>query len=342
MRIASILYLARLAAAAADASGTCSSTVYITRTTDEASPTTAPAITVAPDDSGQFTAIGDAISYAQGNGIPTVTVLHGTYPAITIESTPSVTIVAETKSEYDYTQNEVVVLSDGTALTIAGNLAGLTFTNVNFVNSGSSGSAAILKGTDLGFYQCQFISSGESGISANQALAVIANSYIEAPTDLIEGSANIYIFNTVISPTESSAVIVYIEGPTSNGKSTVVIDRSRVSQKSGANNNNVYLAAAAGPGAVVVYRDSALGGLIAPSGVKIDSETQNDANLYGEYDTTGAGAYINNEDARSAFVSYLETSSLSSVSIAAVVADGNSDTAWIDPAVLAAIESADV
>ncbi|KAJ5380676.1 uncharacterized protein N7496_003104 [Penicillium cataractarum] len=293
---------------------------------------TAPAVTVAPDGSGQFTAIGDAISYAQGKDIPTVTVLSGTYPAITIESTPSVTIVAETKNEYDYTQNEVVVSSDGTALTISANLAGLTVKNVKFVNTGSSGSAAILKGTDLGFYQCQFISSGDSAISANQVLAVIANSYIEAPTNLIEGSGDIYIFNTVIVPTGSSAVVVYVEGPTSNGKSTVAIDRSRVSQKPGVNNDNVYLAAAAGPGAVVVYRDSALGALIAPSGVKIDSRTQNDANLFGEYDTTGAGAYLNNQDARSGFVSYLETSSLSSVSISAIVADGNSDTTWIDPA----------
>ncbi|OKO98178.1 hypothetical protein PENSUB_9276 [Penicillium subrubescens] len=342
MRIWSILYLAGLAAAAIDAPGTCSSTVYITKTTDGSSPTSAPAVTVAPDGSGQFTDIGDAVSYAQGKGIPTVTVLSGTYPAVTIESTPSVTIVGETNIKYDYTKNKVFVSSDITALTISANLEGLTVTNINFVNTGPSGSAAVLSGTNLGFYQCQFISHGGSGINANQALAVIANSYIEAPTDLIEGSPNIYIFDTVIVPTGSFAVIVYTEGPPSGGKSTVVIDRSRVIQKSGVDNNNVDLAAAAGPGAIVVYRDSALGGLIAPSGVKIDSDTQNDANLYGEYDNTGAGAYRNNEDARSGLVSELASSDLSSVTISAVVADGNSDTTWVDPAVLAAIESADV
>ncbi|KAF3388680.1 putative pectinesterase A [Penicillium rolfsii] len=296
MRTWWILCLTSLAAAAIDASGTCSSTVYITRTTDGSSITSAPAVTVAPDGRGQFTEIGDAVSYAQGKKIPTVTVLGGTYPAITIENTPSVTIVGETVNRFDYTQNKVVVSSDSSALTISANLEGLTVSNINFVNTGPSGSAVDLRGTNLGFYQCQFVSRGESGINAHQALAVIANSYIEAPTDLVEGSPNVYIFNTVIVPTGSFAVIVYTEGPPSGGKSTVVIDRSRVIQKSGINNNNVYLAAASGPGAVVVYRDSALGGLIAPSGVKIDKNTQNDANFNGEYENTGAGAYRNNED----------------------------------------------
>ncbi|KAI2794567.1 hypothetical protein POX_a01166 [Penicillium oxalicum] len=320
--------------AAADPS-TCSTTVYITRTTDGNTPTP---VTVAKDGTGQFTAIGEAVSYAQGKGIPTVTVLSGTYPAFTIKSTPSVAIVAQASSKNDFTKNQVTVASDGTALTVNADVAGLTIENVNFLNSGTSKSAVSLQGNKIGFYQCQFISSGGPAIRGNQAQAVIANSYIEAPTDLIDGASDIYIFNTVIVPTTSSSTVVYIEGSMPDGGATVVVDRSKIISKPGNSIIDVYLAAANEPGAQILYRDSSLGALITPTGVKVDPKTQN-GNEYDEYQNTGPGAYSNNAAARSPYVTEIGSGNLEPFSIGAVTGP---DTSWIDPAILAAIESADV
>ncbi|KAJ5669749.1 hypothetical protein N7462_010819 [Penicillium macrosclerotiorum] len=338
---------AAVASATSDASGTCSSTVYVTKTTDPNSPTSAPAVTVAPDDSGQFTAIGDGIEYAQKNKIPTVTVLAGTYPAVTVSATPAVAVIGETESQYDYSQNKVVISAAGTALTVLANVAGLTFENINFINTGTSGSAINLKGNEIAFYQSQIISTGSAGVTANSAVVLIANGYIEAPTRLIYGDANIYIFNTAIVPTGNSALIVYSKGANSNDRSTVVVDRSTISRKPGADNVDVDLAAAYGTGSVAVYKESVLGDLIAPRGVHIDSTTQNDNNLYGEYGTTGAGAYASNKDARSPYVKLLTSSDLSPFTLTSVLTGGDpavaaSSTAWIEPNILAAIDSADV
>ncbi|EPS33843.1 putative pectin methylesterase [Penicillium oxalicum 114-2] len=295
-------------------------------------------VTVAKDGTGQFTAIGEAVSYAQGKGIPTVTVLSGTYPAFTIKSTPSVAIVAQASSKNDFTKNQVTVASDGTALTVNADVAGLTIENVNFLNSGTSKSAVSLQGNKIGFYQCQFISSGGPAIRGNQAQAVIANSYIEAPTDLIDGASDIYIFNTVIVPTTSSSTVVYIEGSMPDGGATVVVDRSKIISKPGNSIIDVYLAAANEPGAQILYRDSSLGALITPTGVKVDPKTQN-GNEYDEYQNTGPGAYSNNAAARSPYVTEIGSGNLEPFSIGAVTGP---DTSWIDPAILAAIESADV
>ena len=74
------------------------------------------AVTVAKDDSGTFTDIAKAISYAQKNEIPTVTVLAGTYPAVIVSATPSVVVVGESESNNDYTQNKVTIEADEAAL----------------------------------------------------------------------------------------------------------------------------------------------------------------------------------------------------------------------------------
>lgn len=230
-------------------------------------------VVVATDSSGQFTAIGEAIAYAQRQGIPTVTVKAGTYTqAVTVSATPSVTIIGETASENDYAQNQVTI-SATNPLVISVNVLGITFSNINFVNTatGSYGAAPI-RGSKNAFYQCQFVSAGSLGITANLGLGIIANSYIEALDKVIYSYPTLYIYNTTVVPVGSSALVVYNKGYTSGAtlyNSTVVFDSCSVQQKAGTSNKNVYLAAANnGGGSVVIFRNTYLAGLIAATGVR--------------------------------------------------------------------------
>ncbi|KAJ5946751.1 Pectinesterase catalytic [Penicillium verhagenii] len=310
------------------------------------------AVTVATDGSAQFTAIGDAILYAQSNGIPTVTISAGTYTqAVTISATPTVTVVGQTSDQDDYSQNEVTITNAGTVLTVNNNVKQVTFKNVNFLNTGSAYGAMVLKGNKYAFYDCEIVSTGSLGITASVGLGVIANSYIEALDKIIYGTASLYVYNTEIVPVDSSALLTYMKGTTSTSSilynSTVVFDHVTVTEKSGASVSNVFLAAGNGAGTVVVYRDSALGSLIAASGAHVDTTTEDGENFFAEYSNTGAGAYSSNEATRSQYFSVLDSSELSEYSLAAVFAAAyptyaSSDTTWVDSSVLAAIESADV
>ncbi|PKX90101.1 putative pectin methylesterase [Aspergillus novofumigatus IBT 16806] len=333
------------AAVTAAASSTASTTTL-------SSPTSSSMVVVATDSSGQFTAIGDAIAYAQKQGIPTVTVKAGTYTqAVTVSATPSVTILGETTNEDDYAQNHVTI-SAVSPLVISVNLLGITFNNINFVNTatGSYG-AATIRGSKNAFYQCQFVSAGSLGITANLGLGIIANSYIEALDKVIYSYPSLYIYNTTIVPVGSSALLVYSKGYTSGTtlyNSTVVFDSCSVQQKSGTSNKNVYLAAANnGGGSVVVFRNTYLAGLIAPSGVHVDTATQNTLNFYGEYGTTGAGSYSSNQASRSQYMSQMSASDLTGFSIDQVFAGvypqfASSFTNWIHSDVLEDIVNSDV
>ena len=310
-------------------------------------------MTVAADGSGQFTAIGDAIAYAQSSGIPTVTVSAGTYTeAITISATPTVTVVGQSSNEDDYSSNEVTITNSATVLTINNNVKQVSFKNINFSNTGATYGAMILKGNKYAFYDCQIVSSGSLGITASVGLGVVANSYIEALDKVIYGAASLYVYNTDIVPVDSSALITYMKGTTYTStsvlyNSTVVFDHVTVAQKSGASNKNVYLAAANGAGTVVVYRNSALGGLIAASGAHVDTTTQSSYNFFAEYSNTGSGDYANNAASRSTYMSALDASQVSDYSISAVFAAAypsyaSSDLSWVESSVLDAIDNADV
>ncbi|KAJ5768736.1 Pectinesterase catalytic [Penicillium odoratum] len=307
------------------------------------------AVTVATDKSGQFTEIGDAISYAQHNEVPTVTVLAGTYPAVTVSATPSVAVIGQSKSDDDNKDNKVVVSTEGTALELSVNVDGITFQNINFITTGEDDPSVNIKGSELAFYACQFVSAGPVGIETGLGVGIIANSYIEAQETIIDGKATLYIFNTDIVPVADSALLVYTTGTDSDGtlyNSTVVFDQATVSPKPDDKSERVYLAKAKGLGSVAVYRGSTLDGFIAGSGVYVDDITQDDSNFYAEYGDTGAGAYPSNKDARSPYVTLLDDSAVSQFSIGTVFASAypglaTSDTNWIDHAVLAAIKNAD-
>ncbi|KAJ5937084.1 Pectinesterase catalytic, partial [Penicillium verhagenii] len=307
------------------------------------------AVTVATDKSGQFTAIGDAISYAQHNDIPTVTVLAGTYPAVTVSATPSVAVIGQGKDVDDYSKNKVVVSQDSTTLDITVNVDGITFENLNFVNTGSDDPAVNIMGSKLAFYACQFISAGSVGIETGLGVGIIANSYIEAQETAIDGQATLYIFSTGIVVVADSAVVAYTTGTDSGGtlyNSTIVFDQSTVSPKPDDKSDRAYLAKAKGLGSVAVYRGSTLDGFIAESGVFVDDITQDGSNFYGEYGDKGAGAYASNKDTRSKYVKLLDDATISQFALGAVFAGAypdfaTSDTSWIDPTVLSEIEKAD-
>ncbi|CAG7975160.1 unnamed protein product [Penicillium salamii] len=364
MRVWSILSLAGLSAASVISSvavPTIKATIPTTTvtssvtTTDKTSTssTSSTIVTVATDSSGQFTAIGDAITYAQSHGIPTVTVLAGTYTqAVTVSATPTVTVIGQSDASNDYSQNKVTITNAGTVLTVNNNVKQVSFKNVNFLNTDSNSGAMVLKGNKYAFYDCQIVSTGSLGVTASVGLGVIANSYIEALDKIIYGGANIYVYNTEIVPVHSSALLAYMKGTTQTTtstlyNSTMVFDHVTVAAKSGSSISNVALGSANGPGMVVVWRNSVLGSLIAASGAHIDSTTQDGYNLVTEYSNTGSGSYANNAGTRATYVSKLDASDLSGYSLSAVFAAAypsyaSTDITWVDSSVLAAVESADV
>ena len=118
------------------------------------------------------------------------------------------TVLGQTQSENDYSQNQVVISNTGTALTILSEVALVIFQNVNFVNTAPGYGVAIIKGNKNGFYQCQFISAGSLGITTDLGLGLIANSHIEVREKVIDGTATFYVFNTVIFAIANSALIL--------------------------------------------------------------------------------------------------------------------------------------
>lgn len=70
---------------------------------------------------------------------------------VTASATPAVTVLGQTDSENDYSQNQVVVSNDGTALEISADVVGMSFKNLDFVNTGPLGEAVAIRGTQIGF-----------------------------------------------------------------------------------------------------------------------------------------------------------------------------------------------
>ncbi|KGO57953.1 Pectinesterase, catalytic [Penicillium expansum] len=333
-------------------SATSTETTTSASTSTSTSPTSTTIVTVATDSSGQFTVIGDAINYAQSHGIPTVTVLAGTYTqAVTVSATPTVTVIGQSDAADDYTQNEVTITNAGTVLTINNNVQQVSFKNVNFLNTASGSGAMVLKGNKYSFYDCQIVSTGTLGVTASVGLGIIANSYIEALDKILYGGANLYVYNTKIVPVDSSALLAYMKGTTQTStstlyNSTVIFDHVTVAAKTGSSISNVAFASANGPGVVVLVRNSALGSLIAATGAHVDTISQDGQNLFAEYSNTGSGAYASNAVTRAQYVSVLDASVLSEYSVSAVFAAAlpgyaSADTTWVDSSLLAAIQNAD-
>ena len=123
-------------------------------------------VTVAQDGSGQFTAISPAVTYAQNNAIPSVTVLPGTYSeAVTIQGTQTLTIAGP--SATSFTDNKVVIAAAASAGVVTLNTqksTGVTFRNLNITNTiataGTKAPAVSMQGVNMGFYGCALVSGG--------------------------------------------------------------------------------------------------------------------------------------------------------------------------------------
>lgn len=356
MILTGLVGLAGLASAQNSTSIAVSSSSSATSSSLVSSSASATAITVAQDGSAQFTAIGAAVTAAQNSGIATVSVLAGTYTeSVMIPGTQTITLVGPTASSY--AQNKVVITASGTAGAIGfgtANSKGATFKYLNFTNTATSGTApaAYIKGSNIAFYGCSLVSGSTGVFYAGLSSAIIANSYIEGTDKLFTNYPSVYVFNSLIVPTASNALIMYAKGVTANAvnyNSTLVVDSSSVQQKSGSTNTYVYLAAPNGAYTQAIYRNTSLGSFIAPSGFYSTSCTL--SAYYGEFETTGAGAYSSqtsaNALARDNVCDHqLTAAQMASFSVDQVLGNtyagyGTFDTTWINSDVLSVITNSD-
>lgn len=311
------------------------------------------ALTVAQDGSGQFTAIGAAVSAAQASAIPTVTVLAGTYTEAVTVGQASVTIVGATATAAaDWSQNLVTITNSAAALTFgSSNAKGITVRNINFVNSGTTqGAQAVvlaLRGSNTAFYGCSIVSQGIIAVSVSTGTAFFANCYIEGSDKIFYNSLTVYVYKSTIVPTYSQASIVYNKGISSGttvtANSTIVIDSSVIQPKSGVTYNGVSLAAPNGLGAIAIFRNTAMDGFIAPAGVHPTAATYQA--FYGEFLSSGSGSYAKNAATRSKYDVLLTADQISQYTIEKVygnsIYSGYSSTnmGWIDQGILASMQA---
>ncbi|CZR59142.1 related to pectinesterase [Phialocephala subalpina] len=321
-----------------------SSTSILTTSSSSITATTASSGTVTVDQAGnaQFTAINQAISYAQTFAQPTVVVKAGIYnEAVTVVGNTQVTIIGESSAANDYSQNKVTISNSSTPMTIGSNsVLGITWRNINFINTATGTAAAVsLRGTKNAFYSCQFISSGTAAITSTLGIGLIANSYIEGTDKLFYGYLGMYVYGSTIAATASSSTIIYSHGySTPVQYSQTVLDSCNIIQKSGTTNTYVYLAGPNGDGSQAIFKSTSMASLIAPGGTRAVGTN----GFYGEFNTSGPGSYAYD----SKRVDTLMTSSmLSNWTIDYVFAHSftgytQSSTSWVDSSVLSAIYAA--
>ncbi|KAF2149107.1 carbohydrate esterase family 8 protein [Myriangium duriaei CBS 260.36] len=315
---------------------------------------TVTALTVATDGSAAYTDINAAVITAQISGIPTVSVLPGTYTALTITSSQTVTVVGPTASAVS--NNQVVIsanLAAGALLVNNANSKGVTFRNLNFTNTLASAvaPAVSMKGINMGFYTCALISAGYGVYSASYGISLISDSYIEGADKLFYNYPTVYLFRSTIVPTSSGSSIFYAKGASIGQvwyNATMIADSSFVAQKSnGAAVSNVYLATPNGANgyAAAIYKNTNIAGIVAAGGV-YSTACSVAGIVFGEYSNTGSGAYSSNPTSRSANCDQsLSYSQVSAYTIDKVFGQAfspyaNNDTTWIDSNILAAISSA--
>lgn len=326
--------------------------VSTTGSTTFSSTSSAPgsAITVATDNSGQYTAINAAINAAQNSGIATVSVLQGTYSeAITVLGTATVTVVGATAtSAADWSANQVTIVNSSVPFSVGtSSTQGITLKNINFVSTAAAANAVVisLRGANIAFYGCSIVSPGATAISSSFGFAFFANSYIEGSDKLFYNVPNIYVFKSTIVPLASGASIIYNKGASLSSafyNSTVVFDSSSVKQKAGYTNSGVYLAAPNNAGAVAIYRGTALGSLIAPAGIHNLAATI--SSFYGEFQNTGPGSYAQNLGSRPSYDVALTVDQVSQFTIDKIFGNapyGSPSVDWVDRDVLSTLQGSD-
>lgn len=305
-------------------------------------------VTVAPT-SAQFSDINAAVSYAQNSGIPSVSILAGTYNAVTITGTQTITLAGPTASAVS--DNQVVISSNGATGSLSfgtSNGRGLTLRNLNMTNFASSGvgPAISAKGVNVGIYTCALVSSAQGVYSASYGVTLIANSYIQGTDKLFYNYPTVYLYGSTIVPTVSGSSIFYGKGATigsTNYNATLVVDSSSVQGSV----SNVYLATPNGAAGLinVLYRNTALGGLIAAPGV-YSTACSAPGSVFGEFQNSGQGAYANNAAARGAASCDFQMTAdqVSSYTLKNIFANAfsgyaSTDLSWVDASVLSAIQT---
>lgn len=343
------------ASASGSASSSLASTTSVPSRTSSASTSTsgsavASVITVAPS-SAQFSDINAAVSYAQNSGIPSVSVLAGTYSAVTVLGTQTLTIAGP--SAKAVSDNQVVITSNGATGSLSfgtSNGRGLTLRNLNLTNTASSsvGPAISAKGVNVGIYTCALVSSAQGVYQASYGVTLIANSLIQGTDKLFYNYPTVYVYGSTIIPTTSGSSIFYGKGSAVSGvnyNATMVVDSSSVQGST----SNVYLATPNGAAGLinVVYRNSALGSLIAASGV-YSSACSAPGSTFGEFQNTGSGSYSNNVASRGASSCdyQLSADQVSAYSIEKVFANAfggyaSTDLTWVDSSVMDSIRASD-
>lgn len=315
-----------------------------------ANSTAVTAVTVAPT-SAQFSDVNAAVAYAQNSGIPTVSVLAGTYSGVTILGTQSVTIAGPTATAVS--DNQVVITSGSSTGSLSlgtNNGRGLTLRNLNLTNFAASGlgPAVSARGVNVGIYTCALISGAQGVYTASYGVTVIANSYLQGTDKIFYNYPTVYLYASTIVPTVSGTSIFYGKGANiagTNYNATLVVDSSSVQGSV----SNVYLGTPNGAAGMInlVYRNTALGGLIASPGVYSTACTA-PSSVFGEFQNSGLGAYANNAAARGAASCDFQLSAdqVSSYSIKNIFANAfsgyaSTDLSWVDASVLSAIQSSD-
>lgn len=305
-------------------------------------------VTVAPT-SAQFSDINAAVSYAQNSGIPSVSVLSGTYSAVTVMGTQILTIAGPSASAV--ADNQVVITSSGTTGSLSfgtSNGRGLTLRNLNLTNTATSGVGPAIssKGVNVGVYTCALVSNAQGVYSASYGITLISNSYIKGTDKLFYNYPTVYVYASTIVPTSSGSSIFYGKGAIIGGtnyNATLVVDSSSVQGSA----SNVYLATPNGASGLinVIYRNTALSGLIAPSGV-YSTACSAPGSVFGEFQNTGLGSYSSNTASRGAASCdfQLSVDQVSSYTMQKVFANAfsgytSTDSSWVDASVLASIQS---
>lgn len=307
-------------------------------------------VTVAPT-SAQFSDINSAALFAQNSGIPSISVLAGTYGPVTVAGTQTLTISGPFATAVS--DNQVVITSNGAGGSVSfgtANGRGLTLRNLNITNTASSGvgPAVNAKGVNLGIYTCALVSSAQGVYQATYGFTLVADSLIQGTDKLFYNYPTVYVYRSTIIPTASGSSIFYGKGIANSGvnyNATLVVDSSSVQGTA----SNVYLATPNGAAGLinVIYRGSSLGSLIAKSGVYSTACTA-PGSIFGEFQNTDAGSYSSNAASRgAASCDYLLSAdqvsayNISSVFGNAYAGYASSDTAWIDQTILNSIRDSD-
>jgi len=307
---------------------------------------------VAPS-SAQFSDVNAAISYAQNSGIPSVVVSAGTYSAISIVGTQTITVVGPTATSV--ANNQVVISASGSVGPLAigtNNAQGATFRNLNFTNPSTSAlaPAANMRAANMAFYGCALVSGGQGVYTASYGTTLISDSYIEGGDKIFYNVPTVYIYRSVIAPIASGTSIFYAKGAQLNNiwyNSTIVVDSSAIIQKPGSSVSGVYLATPNGQSnyTTAIYRNTSMANVISSAGVY--STACSLITTYGEFLTTGPGSISANNAARVAACDYqLTASQVSAYTIDQVFGNNfagysSSNVSWIDIDVLRSLQASD-